>query len=1796
MMFKLRAAIVSVIALVLTVVVPLQTAPASAEAPATFTKTVTVLGVDGQPYAGAQVALIYTNTATQSWVPTTPVTTNSSGVATIVASSANFYQALSVEPPLSDTTSALYTSRIGAISKVDQALSVTLSPANMRVKLLSPNNSDAPVGSYASPPSDQVGGMNKATITVRTGAFGLAVSTTVTGDQEIPIGGATDVDAANRSFALQITGTGSGATRVLHSDDNLTSSPLAAVNGVYPLQLRGEDIHGVLRNAGDTSNVTLPSGVQGRVVFTPANSDGSLNRGYQGPRSSLFNSDGTFVAGLPSLKPGKYFSQVLIGGSATIPSFTGPAIWINSSGNYSMTESGTYLPASSFVYKVLLPSTSPNLVVRQVGSNNLSEASYIDLSDDGNQGNWWGPNATSNGIAAYVLPSGNYWVSGTPFDVNEVNNSMGYRVIVDGNSVEIRDDHNTVVTPTSAGNYTFHSARVNLLLQVTNPDGSGSAVSNANVDVRPGNGNSIHGYSDAGTIAMAVPNGTYTLQVTGGNDGSFASKNYDLVVNSDGFTVSEVGGSAIAAVGGYVPVTPNLATAKFKIMDPRANASTVLTNASVDLQAASGEWVDGGGTWDQPVGLHFDDGVYTLQVQGFSYPDLATAVYSLTKSGSTLTLRAPDGSLVSPVSPGVYEVFPSLPNITFVVKSPASPNNTLNTGWVEIFNSATNNWVARSDMRDGVASFSLANGRYNVRVNPGGSGSGLAASSYTLEMTSTGSTLKKSDGTTVALSGGNYVVFPQSANVNLVVEHPTTHSALNSAWVDVFQLDEARNSRDWVTNGNSNSGPIGLSLADGHYVVQVNDASGDTTLAAQRYELTVSNSGGTVELKTWSGTVVSPQNGQFTVSPQGANLMLRVVNPDAPTQPLRQAYVNIRDAVTGQWLPGTGVNNLGQAGFNVDPGSYVLEVHPGGNAVGLATKSYNLVVANDRSVTLTPASGSAALVKNSTTSIFDVTVAAANVKFNVVTPSSSHALLEQAWINIFNAQGNNRGDWVANSNGSHPGFALGNGNYIAEVNPGNSDEDLANKLYKVTVGGATVTVSTLTNVSVPAEINGSFTVQAATANVALTLVDPSDSNVLLTQSWVNIQNRDTNSWVAGTGTNRGLVSLNLPEGHYTVEVNPGSTISGLAQKKYNLDIDSSGIPTITGAPLVNGRFTLTAAAANFLLKIVDPNDATRLMTNGYVNVQRASDGMWIAGTGGNTGRLALRLEDGTYNLQVDPGQTPGVLLARKTYSVTVSGQGATVAVADKSATAGVFTLEVANPAIGGVVNDDQAAPVPNSWVVPTNKLTNEQLWQLGANSNSSGAFGIAVPDGAYDVTANVPWNSGYNLAKSAPCSVTVSNGAVTTTVGGCVQSNKSLVLALRAPNLKFTLVDPTGHALANANVSIQYGAWNIWANSNEAGQVALFIDPVEIKAANPNASGPINLSAYLDPPYGNSDVVRSQCTKGVSDQNTLCAQLRSITLPTQLNGTYASYAAQDLGDISLTAPNTRLTVVHPDNSAVTTGGWVNLFKEVTSVCTGCRNYIGSSNTGSAGVASFNVTDTTGTFAVEVNAPNSERESFASKTYTGLTWAQVNSHSFSLATPNLKLSVRQPGGSASRWAWMSVETLDGAGHTTGWLGGYGTNELGVASALIPNSGTFRLTFFPGGGSTGARTICDVTSTGSVVSLVSGHCTDGALVGSNLTLTLSLGNLTGTITHNGGALLAGAIVRAEWAGDINNPQPAQTFTTAADGKYGFQLAPGSWRIKVYYVNDPEAGFTITQDPDGALVTVGNTSSTYDKVLVG
>jgi hypothetical protein len=472
-----------------------------------------------------------------------------------------------------------------------------------------------------------------------------------------------------------------------------------------------------------------------------------------------------------------------------------------------------------------------------------------------------------------------------------------------------------------------------------------------------------------------------------------------------------------------------------------------------------------------------------------------------------------------------------------------------------------------------------------------------------------------------------------------------------------------------------------------------------------------------------------------------------------------------------------------------------------------------------------------------------------------------------------------------------------------------------------------------------------------------------------------------------------------------------------------------------------------------------------------------------------------------------------------------------------------------------------------------------QQWMDGAQSRVNGGFGLALADGSYELFANVPYNqSGY--AKSSRCAIDISGGVLATGNSSCV-ANGQVKLTLREPNLKFKMVH-ANQPVANANVNIQIGNWNTWAQAGRDGTIALFIDDAEILAKNPNQANGQTLPVwiYVDPPYGNNDIVRWNCAAG--DSKPLCSELHPYVVGTPY---LTGLAPTVLHDVEFAVPNTRLSVKLGDQAATSagSGGWVTLFVEEN----GWKRWIAASNTNADGEAVFNVDDSyknnsATRYSVEVNPPYQVRDTWSMKTYTGLTWADVNGHNFALGSPNLKLTMKQAqSADASAYGWVGVEEVNSSLNAINWLGGYGVDQQGKISLTLPDSKKIRLTLNPGPGSTGARTSCifNVSAQGVVTkSTTAAECptarsTDVVDVTTKaIQLELSPGNLSGTVTK------AGAIVFAQaYSGSTIVDGKTEQAVTKVDGRYGLQLDPAyNWKLKVFYVN-----------PDGASVN-------YDSIL--
>jgi hypothetical protein len=415
------------------------------------------------------------------------------------------------------------------------------------------------------------------------------------------------------------------------------------------------------------------------------------------------------------------------------------------------------------------------------------------------------------------------------------------------------------------------------------------------------------------------------------------------------------------------------------------------------------------------------------------------------------------------------------------------------------------------------------------------------------------------------------------------------------------------------------------------------------------------------------------------------------------------------------------------------------------------------------------------------------------------------------------------------------------------------------------------------------------------------------------------------------------------------------------------------------------------------------------------------------------------------------------------------------------------------------------------------------------------------------------------------------NSVINSGNSSCVEAGQ-LKLKLREPNLKFKLIKPKQNAddpsipVRFAHVSVSVGNWYTWAQSSNDGSVNLFIDEEEIASKNPSFTGSHDVQFRFHTPGGSSDMVSWNCASG--DNQPVCSELPDVIIGSEYLST-----PRDLGTVQFKAPNTRVKIVKPKSLGdAGEGAHVVLFKHES----GWKRWIASGNTGLDSIAAFNVEgNTTATrYSIDIYVPWRLRGAFTQKTYEDLTFEELSSTNFSLAEPNLTMTIKQSSGALlSKWAWVQVEEVHPTSYSTiRWQGGYGADELGVATFDLTPNKTFRLTVNPGPDSVGTRTSCIVTvNSSAVVSKVANQCAGQTeSVSSGLfTLTLSAGNVQGYVLRTGTTTpVEGAIVIAE---AFNNDGVAQnliqTSNTDESGKYGFQLDPiYTWRFRVVYVNVP------------------------------
>ena len=1228
--------------------------------------------------------------------------------------------------------------------------------------------------------------------------------------------------------------------------------------------------------------------------------------------------------------------------------------------------------------------------------------------------------------------------------------------------------------------------------------------------------------------------------------------------------------------------SPNL---KFKVLNPIDN--TLLPAGWVTIEKINGQsrnWVGNADIYTQNPGLTgynlSEVGQYLLTVNP---PNGSRAIVGLATRQYQLTVEANDSMTVTlggtpvAIDGGRFVLTPATANVTArIVKADDTAFGNVDGKWVSVnmqkFNTDRNNWDwtnnwAQADQDGYISMRADSAGTYRLRIEPNGDAD--ATVTYSSEFTVTNedlNTFKKEFGN-IKLAGPSIRISVATAgNSSTALNHTNIEIRKDGNWLD------------WASTNRTGVAGISLKTAGSYeFVVHPsNDLQG--TASRKSYKVTATaNSEGVVTAIVAAGTGVSVANGVTTLLLGSPTLSGTVKEPGTSTNTVSNSQVVALNVATGQemWEYSANTNQSGVWAMSLPAGTYKIKARTpwGTSSFGDSDSSGNVVV--DASGVATTVPGG-----SQTAEAFIMRLKAPTWSGTVKNPAGTAGianarvclLLNNNW-NCVNAD--STGAWALSA---PTGFTSFTGtNPVLDIY-----DDFGRQYPMKRVEGAS-------NVNSVLGLTGTgINLLFADANTQITITAGGNP---VANVWVSAE-RDGSGWLGGSSTNAsGVAKLNITspssEFRVRVELNGNPTVSS----SYATTMKTFTASEITSGT-ANNVFSATVPLAepNFKVVLREPTAADgtvgAAIPYSWIELYNDTDGMWMggAGTDGN-GFASFKLDTPNsgiknYTATVNPAWNASTNFSRQAYAVAVSSSAVTVI--NKTTTVAVNTQDVSGrtvypltlgtPSVTGVVVDPNGATVANSWVVPSNASTGEYFWQQGVNSRRNGEIGLSLPNNnagqQYAIEANVPWGSS-NVAKSAQCLVTVSGGTISTG-GSCVQdgATKTVRLALRAPNVTFTL-KINGSAVANANVGIGSGRWYTNAQSDADGKVSLFVDAAAIRSMN-NYTTSQPLYVWVDPPYGgNVEMARWDCRS--TQSKPICSDL--VDVPAT-----GDYPLKTLGDVVGLSPNTRIQVVAPISLAAMANSWVTVFAYDPANVNN-RRWLGGANSNSSGYASMNLETSTVSsswkFAVEINAPWNQRQLYAAnydnKAGSGYTWAEIiGGLALSPKSPNLTVTVNASNAVANKFGWIGIEEVNSSDNYQAWVGGYGLNESGISSIFLAASKRYRIMSYPGQGRSGARTSCIVTTdSNAVVSEVSGKCDAGTFTSGAVTIALDGGNIVGMVKKaSDNTPLVGAIVYANEVNAVDESTAVIT-STGSDGRYGLMLDPTkTWNIKVFPVGTDKA----------------------------
>ena len=263
----------------------------------------------------------------------------------------------------------------------------------------------------------------------------------------------------------------------------------------------------------------------------------------------------------------------------------------------------------------------------------------------------------------------------------------------------------------------------------------------------------------------------------------------------------------------------------------------------------------------------------------------------------------------------------------------------------------------------------------------------------------------------------------------------------------------------------------------------------------------------------------------------------------------------------------------------------------------------------------------------------------------------------------------------------------------------------------------------------------------------------------------------------------------------------------------------------------------------------------------------------------------LTLDDGSYEVQVNPPLTSIIGGGSNSFAVIVSG-GEITSVTDNSTDAnlisisGVYKLSLGRVILAGIVYDsDGVTPVPRPNVVLVDPTTNIRYSADSSLVTGEYFFGSKIPDGVYNLSANVNFNNKTSL-------VSTESGSESITVNQAnAAQNLSRNIIFKNPNFIGVVSGSTG-SLSQSNLIQLFklggcdSCWNWvgkWRYTDTLGKFSFYVEPGTYRIRANNDAVVNGIAGYSE-----------KCTVAL-DAVTTCNLI--LKMP-NVSGTYS----QNIGD------------------------------------------------------------------------------------------------------------------------------------------------------------------------------------------------------------------------------------------------------------------------------------------------------------